>query len=136
MSTWSWILRSGVDRSTLPAPSRAAGARARQLDRERRAVPELAVHPDRPAHRLDHLPGDPEPQAEAAVVPRRHGPLEALEDPLLILRSQADPVVAERSSCLGSAGGAAGLGTEATDVTVDTGAGGGGAAGGFGAAPP
>src|SRR5262249_8670526 len=67
-----------------------------QVDGEARAGAERALDADRPAVRLDDAPHDPEAQAKPAEVPDRDGALEALEDALLILGRDPDPVVADR----------------------------------------
>src|SRR5262245_3728898 len=65
--------------------------------RERRARPQLALHPDPAPVQLDELPteGQPQPRALHLLVRRPDLP-ELLEDGLLILRGDADAGVADR----------------------------------------
>jgi hypothetical protein len=64
----------------------------RERERERGAVPDLALHPDPAAMEFDELPGERQPEAGALdlLVCRPHLP-ELLEDRLLILGRDADP---------------------------------------------
>src|SRR5512144_1204807 len=70
-------------------------ARQRQLDGELGAAALAAADPDRAAVCLDGLARDPQADAEAAEVAHRHGALEALEDPPLVLGRDADAAVAD-----------------------------------------
>src|SRR5580765_7137126 len=65
-----------------------------QLDGEGRSRARLALDSDRSAQRLDDLPDDPETEADAAVVAAGRGPLEAPEDPFVIVGGDAQPVIA------------------------------------------
>src|SRR6185437_17158972 len=66
----------------------------RQLEHERGALSWLAGDADFAAMGDRQLAGDPQAQPETAVVPAGDGPLEALEDALLVFRSDADAVIA------------------------------------------
>src|SRR5262245_11756784 len=68
----------------------------RDRERERRAHPLLALHPDPPAVQFHKLPaqGEPEPRALDLLRGRPHL-AELLEDLLLIFWSYADPGVAD-----------------------------------------
>src|SRR5262249_45343423 len=54
----------------------------------------LARYPDRSAVRLDDLSNEPQPEPETAILPFGHRPLEALENTRLLLRIDADSLVA------------------------------------------
>src|SRR5512140_1518734 len=56
-------LRRARGGGALARGGRRLGARERQIDLERGALAGLALDPDAPAHRLDDLLGDVEPQA-------------------------------------------------------------------------
>src|SRR5215468_11849574 len=69
----------------------------RNRERERRALPELALHPDPPAVQLHKLPAQGEPQARALhLFGRRPHLAKLLEDLLLVLRGDADAGVTDR----------------------------------------
>ena len=81
----------------------AASAHRRRARRPNRAVkwkvlprPGSLSTPDRPAHQLDEPRGDRQPQAGAAVPPRRRAVrlLEGVEDRRLLLGRDADARVA------------------------------------------
>src|SRR5439155_16945450 len=65
------------------------------LDPECGTEARLADELDGAAVRLDHLSRDPEAEAESAESAAGHGALEALEDPSLIGRIDADAVIAD-----------------------------------------
>src|SRR5262249_39429330 len=58
------------------------------------ALARLAGEHDAPAKRQDELARDPEPEAEPAGAPARHGAFEAAEDARVVLGMDADAVVA------------------------------------------
>src|SRR5262245_51248374 len=65
-------------------------------ERERRAHPDLALHPDPPTVEFHKLPAQREPQPRAFDLLRGRPHLsELLEDLLLILGGNADPSVAD-----------------------------------------
>src|SRR5205823_5524599 len=69
----SFFLRAGSGR-----------AGARQVDRERGALPKRALDGDTAAVGLDDLAHDPQAEPEPAVVALRHRALEAAEDAALV----------------------------------------------------
>src|SRR5262249_44086152 len=86
---------------TIVSPSISLRLPPRKPHREGRPAIGLALRRDLTAHRLDDLTDDPEAQPEAAVVTRRDGPLEAIEDAREILAGDADAAVANREPDLG-----------------------------------
>src|SRR5262244_570517 len=69
----------------------------RHRERERRALPNLALDPDLAAVQLDEFPRQCQPQSRALDLPVRSPDLpELLEHRLLILRRDADPGVGDR----------------------------------------
>src|SRR4051794_38547954 len=66
-----------------------------QFDLERRSVAGRALDRDRSPQRVDDLFDDPQPEADAAIVAARRGPLEAAEDPLVIVLGDAQPAIAD-----------------------------------------
>jgi hypothetical protein len=73
---------------------------AREIHRERRALPEHALDVDSASEPGHQLLNDPEPQPHAPGVALGHSPLKALEDPGLILWSDADAVIPDSHHCL------------------------------------
>src|SRR5581483_9518476 len=65
-----------------------------KLERESGALPLRALDGHAPAHRVGQLLDDPQAEPEPAVVLRRHRAPEPLEDALLVLRRDADAVIA------------------------------------------
>src|SRR5438105_594422 len=76
---------SSSSSSSLANLRRGRRHRQRQLDGERGAHADFALDADAAAVRLDDLSRDVEADAEAAILARRHRPLEALEDPRQIV---------------------------------------------------
>src|SRR5262244_3743523 len=72
----------------------------RKRERERRAVPDLALHPDPPPVEFDELPREcePEPRALHLLVRGPHLP-ELLEDRLLIFGGNADSGIRDGNLC-------------------------------------
>src|SRR5580704_18489578 len=66
---------------------------AAQRDLERRARARGALDPDGPAHRLQKLTRDPEPQPEASVTAGVRCAAEPLKDHLLLFEREPDAVV-------------------------------------------
>src|SRR5262249_37442683 len=87
--------RWGPRRRRLLAPS-FAGSRAApgQIDDEGAALAERADDPHRAAEAGDELARDPQAEAEAAGAAPRDRALEAAEDALVVLRVDADAVIA------------------------------------------
>src|SRR3954469_10129904 len=71
------------------------GGASRQLHDEGGALARRAIDRDFTTAGFHDLCRDPQPEAESTVAVHRDGPLEALEDPRLILGSNADTVVAD-----------------------------------------
>ena len=63
--------------------------REREVDEERRALPQLALDADGAAVRLDDHARDPKSEAEAAVVARGREPRESFEEAAVVLRLDA-----------------------------------------------
>src|SRR4051794_9025926 len=61
----------------------------------------LTVNGDPAAHGLDELADDEEPEAQPAIVPLGHRPLELIEDASLIGGRDADPLVRHADDGLG-----------------------------------
>src|SRR4051794_35739099 len=95
-----WSFRGPPPASRL-RPRRGARL-AGELDRERRAFPDPALHFDGSAVRLHDLPRDVEPQAEAAVLSRRNGALEPLEDAVDSIAGDTDAMIAHGDSSVGT----------------------------------
>src|SRR5262249_9810436 len=84
-------------RGTAPRPRSARRALpARRRDDDGGLHVGGALHADAPPEREHDRAGDPEPQAEAADAPPRRRALEASEDPLAVLWTDAGAVVADR----------------------------------------
>src|SRR4051812_30436184 len=64
-----------------------------QGDRERRAVAGNARHRDLAAMRVNELARDPQAEAEATELARRHGAFEPAKDSGLVLGRNADAVI-------------------------------------------
>src|SRR6218665_3375251 len=89
----SFSRAGSVARGWLIARRRARGPGYRQFDDEARPLAHGAPHMDAARMRLDDMLGDVQAQSQAAHLTRSDEPLEALEDPVLILRGNARPTV-------------------------------------------
>ena len=83
-------LHGGRDASALPLHP---GVRNRNQHRKRRTASAAADDLDAPSVSVHHVPHDGETEASPAhaIVNRRGRPVEPLEDPLLVIRRDADP---------------------------------------------
>src|SRR5919201_940336 len=88
---------------------------AGELEREGRALPRLRLDRDPAVHPLNELATDvqAEPAAADAVGLRRVEPVELLEDPLVLVGRDADPLVGDRDRDDALARGDAHLGVAA-----------------------
>src|SRR5215471_2170146 len=109
--TTAWCASGGGARGSVMAPSLLGGQGrsvidpgprrptayirdSRQVHDETGALPELALHPNRPVVRQQDLGADVEAQPQAPEVSGGHRPFEAAEDPRLVGRREPDAVVA------------------------------------------
>jgi hypothetical protein len=76
--------------------SRKAGLKWEE-HREYRTGAQLAPDDEGACVRLDNLSRDVEPQAEAAIVADRSGPLEPVEDPVGVFGGDPNSMVRDRS---------------------------------------